>query len=149
MRISNTIEIRNTPATVFYWLEDPGRAAKWMTSVSTTEILQKTAGVVGTTFRETVEENGRGTELRGVVTAFVPNKRLSFHLEGDFNSVDVHYALEEHETSTRLTQRAEIRFKGTSSLLGIFFAPVVRKKLLQQARGELAVLKKLCEQEAL
>ena len=66
-----------------------------MTSVSRTEIIEKTPDWIGTTFRETVEENGRGTELRGVVTDFVPDERMAFHLEGAFNTVDVVWTLKE------------------------------------------------------
>ncbi len=40
--------------------------------------------MVGTTFREYIEENGRGTEMHGVVTNFVSNKRIALHIEGDF-----------------------------------------------------------------
>jgi uncharacterized protein YndB with AHSA1/START domain len=95
MRISNVIEIRNTPEIVFSWLVDPRRAIQWMTSVSKTEIIEETSDKIGTTFREIVEENGHETELRGIVTDFVLNKRITFHLEGDFNVVDVSYSLEE------------------------------------------------------
>jgi uncharacterized protein YndB with AHSA1/START domain len=95
MRISNVIEIRNTPEIVFSWLVDPRRAIQWMTSVSKTEIIEETSDKIGTTFREIVEENGYETELRGIVTDFVLNKRITFHLEGDFNVVDVSYSLEE------------------------------------------------------
>jgi len=120
MRISNVIEIRNTPENVFSWLENPRRAIQWMTSVSKTEIIEETADKIGTTFREIVEENGRGTELCGVVTDFVLNKRLAFHLEGDFNTVDVSYTLEEKGENTQLRQNAEIHFKGTTRLLLLF-----------------------------
>ncbi len=52
--------------------------------------------MVGTTFRELiVDEKGRGTEMRGVVTAFTSNKRLAFHLEGRFNTVGVEFIIEE------------------------------------------------------
>ena len=98
MKISNTIEIESTPEKVFYWLEDPSRAMKWMTSVTRTEIIKDTPNKVGTTFREYIEENGRGTEMHGVVTDFVPNKQLGFHLEGDFNFVEVGFILSQMHT---------------------------------------------------
>ncbi len=146
MRISNVIEIRNTPENVFSWLEDPRRAIQWMKSVSKTEIIAETADKIGTTFREIVEENGRGTELHGVVTDFVLNKRLAFHLESDFNIVDVSYTLEEKGGNTQLRQNAEIHFKGTSRLLSILVGPAFKKKIIKQAQSEFARLKELCEQ---
>jgi len=57
----------------------------WMSSVSKTELLHKTPDMIGTTFREIVEEDGRGTELQGVVTEYKPNQLISFHLSGQLN----------------------------------------------------------------
>ena len=147
MKISTTIEIGNSPGKIFYWLEDPARAMTWMTSVSRTEIVKETPNMIGTTFRELIEENGRGTEMRGEVTDFVLNKRLAFHLEGEFNSVEVSYTLEEKGETTSLTQNAEIHFKGLLRVLGIFFGPIFKKRIIHQARGELAKLKEFCEQD--
>jgi uncharacterized protein YndB with AHSA1/START domain len=120
MKISNTVQIKTTPEKIFYWLGDPSRAMEWMASVTKTEIIKETPNMVGTTFRELVEENGRGTELRGVVTDFVSNKRLAFHLEGEFNSVEVNYTLEGKGEITQLSQNAEIHFKGLLRVLSIF-----------------------------
>ena len=147
MKISNTIEIRNTPENVFYWLEDPNRAMEWMTSVAETEIINQTPNRVGTTFRETIQEKGRGTEMRGVVTSFVPNKGLAFHLEGKYNAVEVHYTLHENGEITQLSQSAEIRFKGLVRLLSALFSPIFKKKISDQVRRELSTLKLLCERD--
>ncbi|MFC1481688.1 SRPBCC family protein [Candidatus Neomarinimicrobiota bacterium] len=146
MKISNTIEIRSTPEDVFYWLEDPGRAKEWMTSVSETEIIKETPKMVGTTFREIIEENGRKTEMRGVVTEFVSNKRLAFYLEGDFNSTDVCFILEGRDEMTKLTQNAEVHFRGVTRVFSLFLGPFFKKKIMNQARSEFARLKELCEQ---
>jgi len=147
MKISITTDINNTPEKIFYWLEDPSRAMEWMTSVSRTEIIKQASCMVGTTFREFVEENGRGTEMRGVVTDFVPPKHLAFHLEGDFNAVEVSYTLEPKGELTRLSQNAEIRFKGLLRVFSILFGPLFRKKIINQARSEFAKLKELCERD--
>ncbi len=147
MNISITIDIKNTPNKVFYWLEDPSRAMKWMTSVSKTEIISQTPGMVGTTFREIVEEDGRGTELRGVVTDFVSGKRLAFHLEGDYNTVEVSYTLEEQGELTRLSQTAEIHFKGLLRIFSLLFGCLLKRKIVNQAQSDFAKLKALCEQE--
>jgi uncharacterized protein YndB with AHSA1/START domain len=147
MKISHTIDIKSTPEKVFYWLEDPCRVMEWMTSVTKTEIMKETPNMVGTTFREYIEENGRGTEMRGVVTDFVSNKRLAFHLEGDFNTAEVDFTLEEKEGMTQLTQNAEVHFKGILRVLSIFFGSFFKKKIMSQAQSEFARLKELCEQE--
>ena len=146
MKITNSIEIHSPTQVVFAWLEDPRRAKQWMTSVSKTEMINETPERVGTTFRETVEENGRGTELTGVITEFVPNRRLAFHLEGKYNAVDVIYTLQENGGDTRLSQTADVNFKGWLRIMGFLMAPAFKKKVLAQATSEFAALKTLCEQ---
>ena len=145
MKIINTVEIGASAAKVFYWLGDPSRAMTWMTSVSRTEIIKKIPNWVGTTFRETVEEDGRGTELRGVVTDFVANERMAFHLEGQFNTVDVVWTLKERGETTEVSQVAEVRFKGLMRVVSVLFGSVFKKKITAQAQQEFATLKALCE----
>ena len=120
----------------------------WMSSVSKTELLLKTSDMVGTTFREIVEEDGRGTELHGVVTAYRPNQLIAFHLRGEFNVVDVEFRLEEIEGRTRLTQNSKIRFKSFIKIVSLLLGPMIKKKILAQLKREFAELKKLCEQDA-
>jgi uncharacterized protein YndB with AHSA1/START domain len=147
MKISIRIGIKATSEKVFYWLEDPGRAMEWMTSVTKTEIIKATPNMIGTTFREYIEENGRGTEMQGVVTDFVSNKRLAFHLEGDFNLAEVSFILEEEGEITQLTQNVEVHFKGMLRILSIFLGPFFKKKIISQAQREFAKLKELCERD--
>ena len=143
MKISNTIEIKSTPENVFYWLEDPERAMKWQTTVTKYEIIKETPQRVGTTFTEYIEENGHGTEMRGILTGFVPNKMLAFHLEGEYNTIDVNFTLNEKEGITQITQHADVHFRGMLKVLSIF----LKKKIIKQMQKEFAVLKELCERK--
>jgi hypothetical protein len=147
MKIVNAIEIQATAAEVFYWLGDPNRAVKWMTSVSRTEIINQTPNTIGTTFRETVEEDGRGTEMRGVVVDFLANERMAFHLEGRFNTVDVAWTLEEEGGITCVSQIAVLRFKGVLSVLSLLFARRFKRKVEAQGQREMTELKRLCEEK--
>jgi uncharacterized protein YndB with AHSA1/START domain len=147
MKIVNRIEIRATPEEVFYWLDDPDRAKQWMTSVTRSEFIQETPNRVGTTFREYVEENGRGIEMRGVVTEFVQNQRFAVHLESDLNTVEVSFALAEEEGVTQLTQNVDLRLKGMLKVLSLFLRSSIKKKIRGQARSEFDRLKQLCEQD--
>ena len=149
MRIINTVEINSTPEKVFYWLNNPNHAMQWMTSVTETEILKESPNMVGTTFRETIEENGRGTEMYGIVTDYIQNEVISFHLNGKFNSVDVKYNLEKYGVTTRLTQIADIHFKSILRIFSIIMWPFFKKKIIDQSQKEFMKLKKLCEQENL
>lgn len=148
MRFAISVDINATPEEVWYWLGDPERAKTWMTSVTHTEYIHRTPEMIGSTLRETVEENGRGTELQGVITAFTPNEKMAVSLEGDYNTADVTFTLEEQDGFTRLTQTADVRFKGITRLLSLLFGRTFRKNITQQAQSEFATLKTLCESGA-
>ncbi len=148
MKLAHEVDIERRPDVVFSWLADPVRAAAWMSSVAKTEILHRTPDLVGTRFRETVADAGGSTELQGVVTACRPNREIAFHLDGRFNEVDVGYRLEEGRERTRLTMRAEIRFKGGLRWLSLLAWPLFKRKAMGQFRRECAELKRLCESQA-
>lgn len=147
MKLSYTIDINSTPEQVWYWLGTPERAMVWQTSVSKTEILQETPDMIGTTFREIIEENGRGVEMHGVVTDYRENQLLAMHLSGKFNVVDVEWRLEGIEDYTRLIVNANVRFKSFVRVLSILMRPVFKKRIIEQLQGELARLKELCERD--
>lgn len=154
MRIETSVDIDAPPEAVFHWLGDPERAMTWMTSVVRTEYVDRRAPyLVGTTFRETVrDEGGRTTELTGVIVEFVPDERLAFHLEGDYNIVDVAIALQqrpENEGRTRVTQTADVRFKGMIlRLASLMFGWAIKRNIVRQSEAEFGALKALCEQHA-
>ena len=147
MKLTYTMEIKTTPEKVWYWLGTPERAMVWQTNVSKTEILQETPNMIGTTFRETIEENGRGVEMCGVVTDYRENQSLAMHLSGKYNVVDVKWCIEEMGECTRLTLHANIRFRSFVKVLSILMRPTFRKKLTEQLQGEFAKLKELCERD--
>jgi len=145
MKISYTMEIKTTPEKVWYWLGTPERAMVWQTNVSKTEILQGTTNWIGTTFRETIEENGSGTEMEGVVTDYRENQSLAMHLSGKYNVVDVEWRIEERGEHTRLTVYSNIRFRSFIKILSFLIRPVFKNKIIGQLQVEFAKLKELCE----
>lgn len=148
MRISCSIDINASTEAVFGWLKDPEKAKVWMNSVSKTEILHQTPDMVGTTFRETVEEDGRGTELHGVITAYSPDESIAFHLSGDYNVVDVEYRVEGIGDCTRLTTNATVRFKGLAWVMSLLMGAAFERKIVEQTQAEFARLKEWCEGDA-
>ena len=145
MKITYAMEIKTTPEKVWYWLGTPERAMVWQTNVSKTEILQGTPDWIGTTFRETIEENGSGTEMEGVVTDYRENQALAMHLSGNYNVVDVEWHIEERGEHTRLTVYSNISFRSFIKILSILIRPVFKKKITKQLQVEFAKLKELCE----
>lgn len=146
MKLYFEIDINAPPEKVFYWLENPERALKWMSSVAGGEILHKTDGWVGTTFRETVADESGSTEMHGVITEYHAKQSMGFHLEGKYNDVDVRYRLEPIDHGTRLIQEAKVRFKSITRILMLFLYPVFKAKISKQSMTEFRKLKQLCEQ---
>jgi hypothetical protein len=120
---------------------------QWMTSVTRSEFIQETPDRIGTTFREYVEEKGRGIEMRGIVTAFAVNEQFAVHLESDRHTADVSFTLEESGGVTRLTQTVDLQLKGMLKLLSPFLRPSIQRKIRGQVRSEFARLKQLCEEK--
>jgi hypothetical protein len=141
------MDINCTPEKVWYWLGTPERAMVWQTNVSKTEILQETPNMIGTTFRETIEENGRGVEMSGIVTDYRENQSLAMHLSGKYNVVDVEWRIEEMGERTCLTMHANIRFRSFVRVLNIFMRPTFQKKAMEQLQREFATLKELCKRD--
>jgi hypothetical protein len=130
---------------VWYWLGTPERAMVWQTSVSRTEILHKTSDWIGTTFRETIEEDGGRVEMQGVVTDYKENQLLAMHLSGRYNVVDVEWRLEEGAEHTHIIVYCDIRFKSFIKVLSVLIRPVFKRRIAGQFQIELAKLKELCE----
>ncbi len=145
MKLQYSLVINSTPEIVFSWLSTPEKAVVWQTSVTKTEILHQTKDMIGTTFRETLAENGRSTEMHGIVTEYNKNQRLAMKLNGDYNDVNVEYLIKPVENYTCLTINSTIKFKSFLRIASIILRPVIRKKLLAQLHKEYARLKELCE----
>ena len=79
MRIEYETEILGTPETVFPWIGEPEKAMKWQKNVKEGEVLISKSEVVGTTFRETIEEGGKTLEMLGVITKYVKNNTMVPH----------------------------------------------------------------------
>lgn len=147
MKISYSIDISSNVETVWSWLGTPERAMVWQMSVSETEIIKQTPDMIGTTYRETITENGKSTDMYGVVTDYKENQKLAMSSSGQYNTVNVEWQLKEIQNGTRLIFKADIRFKSFLRVLSILLRPVFKKKVTAQLEGELARLKELCEQE--
>ena len=142
MKVVNKVGINAAPERVFYWLEEPERAKQWVTSVTRSEYIKVTPNRIGTTFREYVEEDGQGIEMKGVVTEFLSNKLFAVHLESESHTADVRFVLTEEKGMTQLTQSVELHFKNE---LSEAVCDSIKKSIMSQAKSDFARLKKLCE----
>ena len=148
MKVTCFIDINSGPEKVWYWLATPERAMTWQTGVSSTEVLQRTPCVVGTTFRETIEEGRHAVEMQGIVAGYQEEQLLAMHLSSAYYTVDVEWRIEKAGEHTRLTVNSDICFRSPVKVISFFMMPVFRKRILRQLAGELARLKELCERDS-
>lgn len=148
MKISTSIDIKSSPEVVFGWLASPEKAMTWMSSVSKTEMLDERLGLVGSTFREIVEEAGGSMEMHGTVTGFEPLRSISFHLSSRVNVLDVKYCIEQIPGGVRVVEDADVAWRFPVSVLSIFIGAKIKQGILEQLRGEFNKLKELCEAES-
>ena len=141
------MDINCTPEKVWYWLSAPERAMVWQTNVSKTEILDKTPNWIGTTFRETIEENGSSAEMQGVVTDYSENQSLAMHMSGKYNVVDAKWRIKDMGEYTCQTMNSNIQFKSFMRFFSVVFWPTFKKNIQRQMDREYVKLKELCERD--
>lgn len=100
MNISISKEISKPAASIFPLIEDPEKAMQWQHNVKGAEILKVRPEIIGTTFKETVEEGGKSFETDGIITQFVTNKLIGYYLINKIHQVDICYHLTEFHTGT-------------------------------------------------
>lgn len=145
MRITYANEICKSPEEVFPWIAEPNKAMQWQKNVKAAEILINTPEVVGTTFKEEIEEDGNRLEMRGVITKFVEDQVVAFHLESKIHQVDVSYSLVGGHDVTRVTVDARIHWKFPLNVLSVFIGRKMKIGIAEQLKTEVFELKRLCE----
>jgi len=145
MRIEYEDEIQQTPEKVFPWIAEPEKAMKWQKNVVGGEIIVNKPEIVGTTFREVIEENGKSLEMLGIITKYVKNEVMGFHLESKIHEFDVSYSVEGIGRTTRLSIEADIKWKFPLNIFSKFLGKGMKEALKKQMESEVQELKKLCE----
>ena len=117
----------------------------WQKGVKGGEILKETPEKIGTTFKEAMEEDGKSLEMSGVITGYVPNELIAFHLNSKLHEVDVSYAVQGTGQGSTVTMESTIRWKFPMNIMSIFISRKIKDKILKQTESEFAELAKLCE----
>ncbi len=118
---------------------------QWQKNVKGGEIIVNKPEVIGTTFKEEIEEDGNSLEMYGVITKFIRNQIIEFHLESKIHKVDVSYSVEEIDKTIKVMVDARINWKFPMNLLSIFIGNKMRKGITEQMESEILELKRICE----
>lgn len=146
MRIATGIDLDCTPGTAFAWVDDPERAARWQTNVRDSVVVRQTPGRVGTTFRETVEEGGRGTEVVGEITEYEPGSLIAFDLRSPYTTARVRYRVTPKGHGARLDVDGVVHFRSVMRLLEPVMGRAFTRRVRRQFDDELERLRSLCVQ---
>jgi len=145
MRIAYEDEIAKPAEVVFPWIAEPEKAMKWQKNVKGGEVIVDRPEIVGTTFREVVEENGRNLEMRGTITQCVKNRTMGFHIVSKIHEFDVSYSLEPHGENTKIKIEAAIKWKFPMSIISLFMRKKMAQNLTAELESEVLDLKRICE----
>ena len=147
MEITHSIVIESNVESLWKWLGNPENAKTWMESVSKTEYIHKTPNMIGTTFRETVVDEGGELELEGIVMDYCENERITFHLKSRIHEVDVEYNIVDIGDSVRLDVNTDIQWKFPMNILSVFTGSKIKQQIFESSSKEFQKLKELCEAE--
>jgi uncharacterized protein YndB with AHSA1/START domain len=126
IQISNSIEIARPVKQVFDFVADVENNPKWM-PVNRVEKLSADAVGKGTKFKQQFVLMGTPYELEGTITAYEPNKRVSFTYNSPVFLWRGDYLFEPTAKGTRLSARGNVTLAGPLKLMETMFAPKLRK----------------------
>ena len=138
-------EILKPPEIVFPWISEPEKAMKWQKNVKGGEIIINKPEIIGTTFNEVIEEDGNSLEMYGIITKYIKNKLIGFHLESKIHEFDVSYSVEEINKVTKISIEAIIKWKFPMNIISLFIGKKMEKGLIKQIESEILNLKRICE----
>lgn len=147
MRIHCSNEILKPPEIVFPWIADPEKATKWQKNVKEGEIIINKPEIIGTTFKEVIEENGNVLEMEGIITKYIKNKLIGFHIQSKIHELDVSYTLEEISKGTKFSIEAIIKWKFPMNIISLFIGKKMKERLIKQLDSEVLDLKRFCEDD--
>lgn len=145
MRIIYANKILKPPEIVFPWIAEPDKAMQWQKNVKGGEIIINKPEVIGTTFKEEIEEGGDSLEMYGVITRFIRDQIIEFHLESKIHNLDVSYSVEEFNKNTEIKVDARINWKFPMNLMSVFIGNKMKKGIAEQMESEILELKRICE----
>jgi hypothetical protein len=101
--------------------------------------------MMGTTFKEVIEEDGNALEMQGTITQFIENKMIGFHLQSRIHEFDVLYLLEATKRGTKIIIESTIHWKFPMNLMSLFIGKRMKAGITEQLGSEVGELKRICE----
>jgi len=145
MKITVSDHISETPEKIFPWIENPEKAKQWQKNVKGGSTIKKDSEIVGTTFTETIEQNGRELTMSGTITRYQKNSHIGFHIESKIHSFDVSYILKKDGQLTNIAIEADIQWKFPMNIISFFMGEKITNNITKDLENEIKELKILVE----
>jgi hypothetical protein len=145
MRIFYENEILKPPKIVFPWIANPEKAMQWQKNVKGGEIMINKPEMVGTTFKEIIEEDGNSLEMVGTITQYIENQQIGFHLQSRIHDFNVIYSVEEIDKGSKVSIEANIKWKFPMNIVSLIIGKKMEAGMIKQLETEVLELKRICE----
>ncbi len=119
----------------------------WQKGVKEGTILVKQPEIIGTTFKEIMEDDGNRLEIFGEITGFIRNQLIAFHLKSRIHELDVRYSVEGNESKSTILVDSVIHWKFPLNIMSIFIGRKIKDNILKLTQAEFAELVRRCEAE--
>jgi hypothetical protein len=86
-------------------------------------------------------------EMSGIITGYIQNKLIAFHIKSKIHTFDATYTIEGNDNKSTITVEATINWKFPMNMMSIFIGQRIKENILKQTEAEFAELVILCETE--
>ncbi len=135
-----SIHLNCPPHDVFAFLVDPQKLMLWQSNLIKSEIVSEGPLHVGSRFHEVRRMGPREVDIRGEISEFTPDRRLSTRTETK-PQAGVRYVLEPEDGGTRLHYDFTVHTAGMMRLM----QPVISRSIRQGTEADLQKLRQLVE----
>ncbi|MDO6812139.1 SRPBCC family protein [Tenacibaculum soleae] len=109
------IEVDKPIEEVFKKFEDTDLMKQWLPDVKSIEILEEKPGKVGSTYTMVVENNGQEIKMIEKITAYIPNKKITFQFHSDQMVKTDDYNFIANGNTTKIVQNCGVNSKSYMS----------------------------------
>jgi hypothetical protein len=143
MKISYEDTLEKPVEVVFPWIAEPKKAIQWQNNVKGGEIIIEKKEIVGTTFKEMIEEDGQSLEMYGKITQYAENKLIEFQLESKVHKLLVVYIVEKMNNNTKIIIKANINWKFPMNIISLFIGRRMKDGIQNQMKTEIQQLRRI------
>jgi uncharacterized protein YndB with AHSA1/START domain len=138
----HAIDVARPPERVFAVLEDASLTPSWLAPCKGVVKLTPGPNQVGSMFRYAYQAGGRSGTMDGVITARIPNERLSLVYHDSLMDVVADFRLTPTGMGTWLIHTIDVTPK---SFFAKMFAPLIRSRLPSHVIQAMDALRQLIE----